>query len=65
MPLSVEDYRSKASECDLMASQTTDQAAKAAYQEMAQAWRQLADRSDWLAHHRPELPPGSAGNRNV
>src|ERR1700685_866950 len=41
--LSVDECRAKAAECDRIAAQTPDPAIKAAYQQMAQAWREVAD----------------------
>jgi hypothetical protein len=41
MPLSIQDYKTKAAECDLMAMRATDHAIKSAFQKIARAWREL------------------------
>jgi hypothetical protein len=57
VPLSVDECRAKAAECDRIAAQTPDPAVKAAYQQMAQAWREVADQGEWLMEHRPSPRP--------
>jgi hypothetical protein len=46
MPLSAEDYRARAAQCERMAERHRDQTFKAQYVELARQWRDLAERAE-------------------
>lgn len=45
-------YRDKAKERELIATRALDPTVRSAYQEMARAWRELADNTEWLLTER-------------
>ncbi len=47
-----DQYRDKATECELIATRAIDPSVRSAYRDIARAWRELADSAEWQGGER-------------